>query len=48
MKYTILSFKTDDETKAFLQEVAKNKDMSVSAVIREAIKLYKETNDKNG
>lgn len=40
MKYVIMSFKTDDETKQKLQELAHKKDMSVSAIIREAVKNY--------
>ena len=47
MKYTILSFKSDEETKELLQQIAKEKDMSVSAIIREAIKMYVKELNKN-
>ena len=46
MKHTIISFKTDEKTKVYLQKVAKEKDMSVSAVIREAIRIMKSQEEK--
>lgn len=48
MKYTIISFKTEEETKELLQQIAKEKDMSVSAIIRAAIRLYVKELKKHG
>lgn len=40
MKDVILSFKADEEIKTLLKAEAQKKDMSVSAIIRKAIKAY--------
>lgn len=40
MKSNVISVKVDDEMKANLQALAKEKDVPVSQIIREAIKHY--------
>lgn len=42
IKDVIMSFKTTNETRDKLKEIAKIKDMSVSAIIRQSIELWME------
>lgn len=48
MKDIVITFKVDEEMKEQMKIYAKNKDIPVSQMIREAIRKYmQETNDKN-
>lgn len=48
MKDIVITFKVDEEMKEQMKECAKKKDISVSQMIREAIRKYmQEANDKN-
>lgn len=43
----VMSFQTDIEMRDMLKQLAKSKDMSVSAIIRQAIKEYSQKEDKS-
>ena len=48
MKDIVITFKVDEEMKEQMKICAKNKDIPVSQMIREAIRKYmQEANDKN-
>lgn len=48
MKDVIVSFKTTEGMRDQLKEIAGNKDIPVSQIIREAIKKYIQEVEKNG